>query len=84
VSDEAILVCVRAAAGVFRVPGSTEARCDQCGAAVWVAPSSRQAAPTAVPRCIPCAVATAGDDVRIQPLTDAQVREILPNLGMQN
>lgn len=89
--DKVILVCVRAEPGVFRVPGSVQESCDRCLAPVWVSPASRKAAEqhglAIAPRCMPCVEVTEGIEQalkKMQPMTEEQAREIMPNLNTEN
>jgi hypothetical protein len=67
------------------IRGSRTARCEVCGAAVWVAPSGqalRRGNPGLHIGCTPCVpllnadARARGVEPRVAPLTDAQVAEV--------
>jgi len=59
--DDLIVVCMPVADMLHPVAGAIVQHCEQCGTAVWLAPSSvrviDRATVLATLRCVPCAVA---------------------------
>ncbi len=57
-NDAYVLITMRVADVTEIAAGSTVTICQQCGSAVWIAPSSRQA-DIKVVLCLPCAMGVA-------------------------
>jgi hypothetical protein len=78
--EDAYLVCMPVDKMSVVVPGSTKKRCSGCGRAVWVSPASLSLSKKKhLPLlCLPCAAERAAkeEDVKVQPLTEEQRKEI--------
>lgn len=76
-SERPVLVCGAAADLPMAVRGSTTKRCEMCGTAVWVAPSSKHLPNPRIicTLCAPALMALDGE-VLVAPITDAQRAEL--------